>query len=60
MSIWAKLLFRRFLELVEAANRGNVVAFESLHDEITKNYKELDFADQGGFHQLIAEHMQKD
>jgi len=52
--IWSRLLFRMFLELVEAANKGNLVTFEGLHDEITKNYKTLDVEQQGSFHQLVS------
>jgi hypothetical protein len=47
------ILYKRFEFLVEAAESGNILSFEMLHDEFTKCYKKLNYEEQGALHERI-------
>lgn len=48
-------LFKQFLSLMESTGSD----FEGLHNYITDHYKLMNVENQGRFHELVSEHMQK-
>ncbi|QIG67942.1 hypothetical protein EVB55_007 [Rhizobium phage RHph_Y68] len=54
MTLDTRLILVMFDRVVEAADNGNSLSFEVLHDEFTKCYKKLDFAEQGEFHEVTC------
>ena len=58
--MWPKVLFKRFLDLVEVAKKGDTLIFTMLSDEVIKQYKMLDIEQQGQFHELVSNYMNKE